>query len=195
MLKQNEMQRDPDKPTSFLTIYDAFFSRITDDMYMELTEEDTYTMLQDLLINNLPRFEFPRFDIFDYELGAWGYIGDYQGVESDGALVTAYGWIGGNFNVELTLEEINIVALNMVVGWLGQQLDTTENTRMKYSGSDFKFTSQANHMAKLKVLVDSHKTDSLHLQRLYKRRIRTDKGEIQSTLGSIVSKPSYGFKI
>jgi len=195
MLKQNEMQRDPDKPTSFLTIYDAFFSRITDDMYMELTEEDTYTMLQDLLINNLPRFEFPRFDIFDYEPGAWGYIGDYQGVESDGALVTAYGWIGGNFNIELTLEEINIVALNMVVGWLGQQLDTTENTRMKYSGSDFKFTSQANHMAKLKVLVDSHKTDCLHLQRLYKRRIRTDKGEIQSTLGSIVSKPSYGFKV
>lgn len=195
MLKQNEMQRDPNNPTSFLTIYDAFFSRITDDMYMELTEEDTYTMLQDLLINNLPRFEFPRFDIFDYEPGAWGYIGDYQGVESEGTLVTAYGWIGGNFNIELTLEEINIVALNMVVGWLGQQLDTTENTRMKYSGSDFKFTSQANHMAKLKVLVDSHKTDCLHLQRLYKRRIRTDKGEIQSTLGSIVSKPSYGFKV
>jgi hypothetical protein len=195
MLKQNEMQRDPNNPTSFLTIYDAFFSRITDDMYMELTEEDTYTMLQDILINNLPRFEFPRFDIFDYEPGAWGYIGDYQGVESNGDLVTAYGWIGGNFNIELTLEEINIVALNMVVGWLGQQLDTTENTRMKYSGSDFKFTSQANHMAKLKVLVDSHKTDSLHLQRLYKRRIRTDKGEIQSTLGSIVSKPSYGFKV
>ena len=37
----------------------------------------------------------------------------------------------------------------MVIGWLGQQLDTTENTRMKYSGSDFKFTSQANHMQKL----------------------------------------------
>ena len=195
MLKQNEMQRDPNNPTSFLTIYDAFFSRITDDMYMELTAEDTYTMLQDLLINNLPRFEFPRFDIFDYEPGAWGYFGDYQGVESNGDLVTAYGWIGGNFNVELTLEEINIIALNMVVGWLGQQLDTTENTRMKYSGSDFKFTSQANHMAKLKVLIDSHKTDSLHLQRLYKRRIRTESGEIQSTLGSIVTKPAYGFKV
>ena len=30
----------------------------------------------------------------------------------------------------------------------GQQLASVENTRMKYSGSDFKFTSQANHMAK-----------------------------------------------
>jgi hypothetical protein len=88
-----------------------------------------------------------------------------------------------------------VIALNMVVGWLMQQLDSTENTKQIYTGSDFKMTSQANHMAKLKVLIDSHKTDSLHLQRLYKRRICTADGKIQSTMGSIVSKPSYGFKI
>ena len=195
VVKQEEMPRNPKKPTSFLTIYDAFFSRITDDMYMEFTEEDTYAMLQDLLLNNLQRFEFPRFDIFDYEEGAWGYLGEYEGVESDNKEVSAYGWVGGTFNVELTLEEINIIALNMVIGWLGQQLDTTENTRMKYSGSDFKFTSQANHMAKLKVMIDAHKQDSLHLQRLYKRRIRTADGVIQSTMGQIMTEPKYGYKI
>lgn len=192
---KNIMERNPNKPTSFLTIYDAFLSRITDDMYMELEEEDTYLMLQDLLLTSLSRFEFPRFDIFDYEEGAWTYLGEYHGVESDYETVAAYGWIGGTFNIELTLEEINIIALNMVIGWLGQQLDTTENTKMKYSGSDFKFTSQANHMAKLKVLIDAHKTDSLHLQRLYKRRIRTSNGQIQSTMGDIMSRPDYGFKI
>lgn len=195
MVQQNEMPRNPERPTSFLTIYDAFFTYITDDMYIELTEEDTYPMLQDLLINNLSRFEFPRFDIFDYEEGAWGYLGEYEGIESNNKEVAAYGWIGGTFNIELTIEEINIIALNMVIGWLGQQLDTTENTREKYSGTDFKFTSQANHMAKLKVVIDAHKTDSLHLQRLYKRRIRTADGKIQSTIGKIVSKPTYGFKI
>lgn len=195
MEQKRVMTRNLKKPTSFLTIYDAFFSHVTDDMYMELTEEDTYPMLQDLLLNNLPRFEFPRFDIFDYEEGAWGYLGEYAGVESDSKEVTAYGWIGGTFNIELTIEEINIIALNMVIGWLGQQLDTTENTRMKYSGSDFKFTSQANHMAKIKVLIDAHKADSVHLQRIYKRRIRMSNGEIQSTMGKIVSKPTYGFKI
>ena len=189
------VDRDPNKHTSFLTIYDAFLAKVTSDMYMELTEEDTYAMLQDLLINTLPRFEFPRFDLFDYEEGAWGDIGVYQGVESDNVEVAAYGWVGGTFNVELTIEEINIIALNMVIGWLGQQLDTTENTRMKYSGSDFKFTSQANHMAKIKVLIDAHKTDSLQLQRLYKRRIRTADGQIQSTMWQIMSKPDYGFKI
>lgn len=183
------------QPTSFLTIYDAFFTKVTDDMFMELELSDTYEMLQDLLINSLPRFEFPRVDIFDYELGAWGYIGDYIGVESDNKEVPVTGWVGGTFNIHLTEEEINIIALNMVIEWLGQQLDTTENTRLKYSGSDFKFTSQANHMAKLKVMIDAHKQDSLHLQRLYKRRIRTEDGKIQSTMCQIMEKPSYGFKI
>ena len=183
------------QPTSFLTIYDAFFTKVTDDMFMELELSDTYEMLQDLLINSLPRFEFPRVDIFDYELGAWGYIGEYIGEESDYKEVPVTGWVGGTFNIHLTEEEINIIALNMVIEWLGQQLDTTENTRLKYSGSDFKFTSQANHMAKLKVMIDAHKQDSLHLQRLYKRRIRTEDGKIQSTMGQIMEKPSYGFKI
>lgn len=183
------------KTTPFSIIYDSFLSRVTSDMYMEMTELDTLEMLQDLLINAIPRFEFPRFDIFDYEPGSWGYIGEYDGVESNDIEVAAYGWVGGTFNIELTNEEINIIALNMVIGWLGQQLDTTENTRMKYSGSDFKFTSQANHMAKLKVTIDAHKQDSLHLQRLYKRRIRMSDGEIQSTMGQIVSRPSYGFKV
>ena len=56
----------------------------------------------------------------------------------------------------------------MVVEGLGEQLATTENTRLKYSGSDFKFTSQANHMAKIKVIMDSYRQECFHLQRLYK---------------------------
>ena len=176
--------------TPFSAIYDSFFSRITDDMYMELTELDTVVILQDLLENAIPRFEFPRFNIFDYELGVL-MEDTYQGIESDGIEVPATHWVGGIFNSKLTTEEINILSLCMVIEWLGQQLETTENTRMKYSGSDFKFTSQANHMAKLKVLIDAKKTDCLHLQRLYKRRIVKD-SEIQSTMGQIVSKTKYG---
>lgn len=56
-------------PTSFVTIYDSFFSRVTDDMYMEITELETTEMLQDLLLSAIPRFEFPRVNIFDYEIG------------------------------------------------------------------------------------------------------------------------------
>jgi len=41
---------------------------------------------------------------------------------------------------------------------------------MKYSGADFKMTSQANHLAKLLSLLQECKTQSHHMQRLYKRR-------------------------
>jgi hypothetical protein len=176
--------------TPFSTIYDSFFSHITDDMYMELNELDTYEILQDLLENAIPRFEFPRFNIFDYEIGV--LVEDtYQGKDSNDKEVPAYCWEGGYFNHLLSREEINILSLCMVIEWLGQQLETTENTRMKYSGSDFKFTSQANHMAKIKVLIDAKKTDCLHLQRLYKRR-KVSGSTIQSTLGQIISTPDYG---
>ena len=179
-------------PTSFVTIYDSFLARVTADMYLELTEMETYEMLQDLLINAIPRFEFPRVNLFDYEIGHWEDLGTYKGIESNNIEVPATGWVGGAFTYALTDEEINILALNMVIEWLGQQLDTTENTKMKYSGSDFKFTSQANHMAKLKVMIDAQKQDSVHLQRIYKRRKITDDGSVQSTMGQIVSTPDYG---
>lgn len=179
--------------TSFATIYDSFLTRVTSDMYMELTELDTFEMLQELLLNAIPRFEFPKFDIFDYEEG---YLTQetYKGVESNNIEVPAVIWTGGSFNTLLELEEINILSLYMVVEWLGQQLATTENTKLKYSGSDFKFTSQANHMAKLKLLIETYKQDGFHLQRLYKRRKRAG-GQIKSTLGQIMEVPSYGYKI
>ena len=140
-------------------------------MYMEWTELDTYSHLQDLLTVSIPRFEFPRFNIFDYEEGYYDSLGTYKGVESNNIEVPAAGWVGGTFHNKLTLEEINIIALNMVIEWLGQQLSTTDNTVMKYSGSDFKFTSQANHMAKIKNLLEKYEQESNHLQKLYKRRI------------------------
>ena len=177
--------------TSFLTIYDSFLARITSEMYMELTEIETIEMLQDLLINSISRFEFPRFDLYDYEEGHQDDLGTYNGAESDNKEVPATGQVGGAFNCLLTPEEINILSLNMVIEWLGQQLDTTKNTEMQYTGSDFKMTSQANHMAKLKVLIDAQNKDSIHLQRIYKRRVVTKNG-VQSAMGDIISKPNRG---
>lgn len=182
------------KTTPFATVYDSFLARVTSDMYMEMTELDTLELLQELLINAIPRFEFPRFDIFDYEEGYLTSVGTYCGIESDGNEVPATAWVGGSFNAILTQEEINILSLSMVVEWLGQQLATTENTRMKYSGSDFKFTSQANHMAKLKVMIDSYKQECFHLQRLYKRRKIFD-GKVFSTFGEIMNNSSIPYKV
>ena len=172
--------------TSFSTIYDNFLTRVTSDMYMEWTELDTYSHLQDLLTVSIPRFEFPRFNIFDYEEGYYDSLGTYKGVESNNIEVPAAGWVGGTFHNDLTLEEINIIALDMVIEWLGQQLSTTDNTIMKYSGSDFKFTSQANHMAKIKNLLEKYEQESNHLQKLYKRRIVDKDGSIKTTIPTLM---------
>lgn len=177
--------------TPFNLIYDSFLARVTDEMYMELTQVDTFRLLQELLVNAIPRFEFPRFDIFDYELGYMSDGGVYNGAESDYEDVQSTIWVGGYFNADLTQEEINILAMSMMVEWFGQQLAITENTKMKYTGADFKMTSQANHMAKLKVMIDAYKQETFHLQRLYKRR-KFVNGEVRSTAGLIMNTPSYG---
>ena len=161
-------------------------------MYMELSELETFKILQDLLISAIPKFEFPRVTL-DYEEE---YIEDevtYNGVDSNNIEVKAFIFGGGYFLNSLTKEEINILATYMIVEWLGIQLASIENTRMKYTGSDFKMTSQANHMAKIKVLKEQYTKENFHMQRLYKRRKLVD-GQIVSTIGQIMEKPSYGWK-
>lgn len=120
--------------TPFSLIYDLFLSKIQDDLYLELTELDTYRLLQDLLLSAIPKFEFPRKQLDDYNLQDVIDVGTYNGVESnyeDWELLI-YGQ--GQFNVLLTDEEMNILATYMIVEWIGQQLASIENTRMKYSG-------------------------------------------------------------
>jgi len=74
----------------------------------------------------------------------------------------------------------------MIVEWLGQQLASIENVRMKYSGSDFKFTSQANHMQKILQMKKDYEREGFHLQRLYKRRIADLNGVYHSTMHKIM---------
>lgn len=177
--------------TPFSMIYDSFLSKITDDMYMELSELDTYRMLEELLMTAIHKFEFPRFDITDYETSYIEDQGVYEGVESEGMEVPALIYGGGYFNTVLTPEEINILSTYMIVEWLGQQLASVENTRMKYSGSDFKFTSQANHMAKILSMKADYEREGFHLQRLYKRRIKDKDGIMHSTFGTVMEAIDY----
>ena len=62
---------------------------------------------------------------------------------------------------------------------------------MKYTGSDFKMTSQANHMAKILSIQKDYERKGFHLQRLYKRRKVDDNGNIVSTFGSIMEKSTF----
>ena len=157
--------------TAFNDIYVRFKAKITDDMYMELTPSETDSLLKEILLNSLHNFEFPRVNLYDYN----------EDLEE--------------YNIQLTAEEQNIIATYMIVEWLSQQLASVENVRMKYSGSDFKFTSQANHMAKIQAMKKDYERRGFHLQRLYKRRKADDNGIMRSTFGSIMEAPEKPKKV
>ena len=163
-------------------------------MYLELTPDDTLRDMQNLLIDAIPGFEFPRKNLNEYTINiveipetdllpddfvlgiVWSDIIDENLSGSQKVLVDR-----SSFNVELTSEEINILAILMKMGWVQRQVTSIENTRMKYSGPDFKMTSQANHLSKLLNLLTECRRDSLHMQRLYKRRkIDENTGEYKS---------------
>lgn len=181
-------------------------------MYMELTPQDTIKDLQRLLIDAIPGFEFPRKNLYDFNIDL--QLLDESGIES-GDFVLGMVWNlieddninpaisnflqnnvdqdkpneyqnkflveRSSFTNELTSEEIEILAILMMIGWLQRQTTSIENTRMKYSGSDFKMTSQANHLSKLQSLLNECQRQSHHMQRLYKRRALTEDGLYSST--------------
>lgn len=179
--------------TQFSTIYNRFLEKITDDMYLELTPEDTIKDLQRLLINAIPGFEFPRKCLSDYTINVIE-IPESELKEGDFILGVVWNDLLEDPNSEiphviversyfaatLTAEEINILALLMKQGWVQRQVTSIENTRMKYSGSDFKMTSQANHLQKLLALLEESRRDSFHMQRLYKRRRIIQDGRYRS---------------
>jgi len=179
--------------TQFTEVYNRFLSMITDDMYMELTPEDTARDLRSLLINAIPGFEFPRKNLMDYSIETLviredtvqetdfiiGVVWDTPDEPEDENIPDVY-IERSHFEEDLTPEEQNILALLMMCGWVQRQVTSIENTRMKYSGSDFKMTSQANHLAKLLTLLSECQRQSFHMQRLYKRRRLDNAGKFES---------------
>lgn len=156
-------------------------------MYLELTPEDTIKDLQNLIVDAIPGFEFPRVNLYDYEISVVEMLENEITTED---FVIGTVWNDSldleevpkvlvdrsSFSAELSQEEINIIALLMKQAWVQRQVTSIENTRMKYSGSDFKMTSQANHLSKLMSLLEESRRDSFHMQRLYKRRKWTSEG-------------------
>lgn len=167
--------------TLFASVYNRFLGKITDDMYMELTPKDTIKDLQNLLIDAIPGFEFPRksleYNILERPINKDSV--NIQGFFIENADGDGYE-DASSFNATLSSEEINILAILMMNSWLQRQVTTIENIRMKYSGTDFKMTSQANHLAKLLTLLKETQRQSLHMQRLYKRRRTSEDGTIRS---------------
>jgi hypothetical protein len=146
-----------------------------------------------MIIDAIPNFEFPRHNLYDYIIETevkdedkvlttdfiLGMLWDEMPADSMNA-VPRLMVEKSSFAAELTSEEINILAILMMTAWVQRQVTSIENTRMKFSGSDFKMTSQANHLQKLLTLLNECHRQSHHMQRLYKRRKIIDNGEYRS---------------
>ena len=190
--------------TKFTEIYNRFLGKITDDMYVELTPQDTIRDLRNLLIDAIPGFEFPRHNLYDYSIKSEIKFEDE--VDKDDFIIGIL-WDEmpedsinevprveiehSSFVAELTSEEINILAILMMCAWVQRQVTSIENTRMKYSGTDFKMTSQANHLSKLLTLLNECNRQSLHMQRLYKHRKIIDNREYRSNWSVLREKSTF----
>ena len=149
--------------TSFDEMEDFFLAGITDDMYLELTKEDTKQILDEILLAALPSFEFPKNkNLLDVDLDS------------------------REFDDDLTTEEMMIIRQYMIAEWIGYQLATIDNVRQKYSGSDFKLTSQASHIKQLVAMKKEYESRGFHLQRLYCRREIGKDGSFKSTFSKIM---------
>lgn len=133
--------------TPFSFVYNRFLEKITDDMYIEMTIQDTIKDLQVLLIDSIPGFEFPRVNLMDYEIKT-EVIKEDTVLPSDFVIGVVWNELDdqpevpdviverSSFAAKLTSEEINILALLMKQAWVQRQVSSIENTRMKYSGAE-----------------------------------------------------------
>ena len=166
--------KDSDKKfTPLQTIYDAFLSSITDDMYMEWGEEETYADIKNIFLSAMSGFQFPRFKLYGYHEEGDKIGTRIERVEIENEFEEVENEVYAEtdaFNTELTQEEINIFAHLMLVEWTNRQLASVDVTKQAYGSRDFEFTSQANHLDKLIKLKESFSKEATRLQRLYTRR-------------------------
>lgn len=138
--------------TLFSVIYDAFFTLITDDMYLETTPEETRKDLKSLLMASILLYEFPEHVLTFKQIK--------NELQEDVDVFVA----------DLTLDEINILGQGMVPIWYQRQINSIEKTRQITSGADFKMSSQAAHLRQLQNEYEKAMERSWHLQALGSRR-------------------------
>jgi hypothetical protein len=130
--------------TPYENLFDSFLSKIEDDLYTNI-QFDVEADLTKLLNTAIVQFDFPKVNIFD----------------KDDTLQ--------QFNVDLSVHEIEILANLMKLEWIKRQINSVSLLKQMVGDKDFRLTSQANH---LKVLIDL-------------------KSETEKEINSLVTKYSY----
>lgn len=129
--------------TSCELVYRAFLSKVLEDEWGVWTEEEIKADMSDILDGAIPYFKFPK-----------------------NSTVRA---ADGNFEGELTPEEIQILATYMKCEWLDRSIMTWENVKPLYAERDF---SQANLLDKLKATLEAEELKALRLEGNYYRSVK-----------------------
>lgn len=112
--------------TEFSEIYSRFLFKVNDFDLIKLYEEDVNEILFNYLMMACTRFDVCRNNLSDYDKD-FGY-----------------------FNVQLTNEEITILATHMVCCWLEQHLNSIDLLRNRLNTKDATFFSPANLLTAIK---------------------------------------------
>jgi len=125
--------------TPFQSVYDSFLMKVEDYSFLNLTQEDLESDLENYLNISSAKFRVCKKDL------------------SDKNLTTK------EFNVDLSIMEIEILSSLMVVEYLKPQITTSNLLKQKMTDKDFKIYSQGNHLDQLMKLYKQMKHESQSL--------------------------------
>jgi len=121
--------------TPYSDIYKKFLTDIKDDSLLDFTVEERMGILDGLLKKSISRFKACQTDLLDR-------------TERIPATENAPA-VEGQFNQDLTEEEMNILATIMRKYWLNDKIYNLELLQQKMTSKDWKLTSQAGHLLRL----------------------------------------------
>ena len=124
--------------TLYSDIYNKFLTDIKDDSLLDFTVEERMEILDGLLKKSISRFKACQTDLLDR-------TERIPATENTPA-------VEGQFNQDLTEEEMNILATIMRKYWLNDKIYNLELLQQKMTSKDWKLTSQAEHLLRLTVL-------------------------------------------
>jgi hypothetical protein len=129
--------------TPFQTVFQRFLNKITDSDLAALPQTNLESIMTDYLQSSIVHFRNCKQKLENYNLTSM------------------------QFNIDLTLTEIEILALWMKFQWLDQQINRIELLRQSLSSKDYAMYSQANHLNSLISLREITSTDVYKLMKYY----------------------------
>lgn len=137
--------------TSFHSVYDRFLSDVIDSYFINYEQQTiSYSDLQSLLLSAIIMFKHPKQNLRDYDL-------EYVDAEL----------VAGRFNIELTLEEIDILVSYMGIKWAENKLKRGRITELQYTGSDAKAINIKTYISGIKEIIDTLKAQNKILNNNY----------------------------